>query len=78
MKITFGTYELEFDDKLAQLFEKHMYETIQDVAWGYVYGATDIEKESEVCKQYSKEEVKSFILEGIKEELGLCGVKVNV
>jgi len=78
MVVKFGTYNLEFDDTLADLFEKHVYDTIQESAWIYVNARTGIEDENKACKKYTAEEIKGFILSGVKEELNLCGVKIDV
>ena len=57
MKMQFGAYELEFDDSIAQLFEKHVYDTITDSALTYVSARTGIENAEEKwhnisCKVY--------------------------
>jgi len=77
MKIQFGTYELEFEDRITQLFEKHVYDTIADSALTYVSARTGIENAEENCKKYSKEEIFNFIMESVIEDLRLCGVSVN-
>jgi len=77
MKVTYGTYELEFDNNLADLFEKHVYDTIEASAPAYIFARTNCEDVLVNCRKHSKDEIYNFVMESITEDLRLCGVNVN-
>jgi len=76
MIVKFGTYELEFDDKIAELFEQHVYDTIRESALAYVSARAKTEDIEVICEKYSKEEIHNFIMDGVREDLRLCQVEV--
>ena len=77
MKFQYGIYELEFDDKVAELFKKHVYDTIEDSAPIYISSKTNEENAIENCKTHSKDELYHLVMESVVEDLRLCGVSIN-